>query len=98
MVVGIRFAYHSDSPVSPYGPLKYTTQGVTRVWQSPLERVLGPQERVSVDDAIRAVTIDAAYQMMSDREVGSVRHGDAATLTVNVCCSYSRVLLDRLFA
>jgi hypothetical protein len=30
---------------------KYITQGVTRVWQSPLERVLGPQERVSVDDA-----------------------------------------------
>ncbi len=62
---GVRFAYHSDSPVSPYGPLKYITQGVTRVWQSPFERVLGPDERISVDDAIRAVTIDAAYQMLS---------------------------------
>ena len=67
MVVGIRFAYHSDSLVSPYGPLKYTTQGVTRVWQSPLERVLGPQERVSVDDAICAVTIDAATLTVNAR-------------------------------
>jgi len=67
---------HSVISRSPYGPLKYTTQGVTRVWQSPLERVLGPQERVSVDDAIRAVTIDAA------------------TVSVNVRCSNSRVLLD----
>jgi predicted amidohydrolase YtcJ len=25
---GVRFAHHSDSPVSPYGPLKYITQGV----------------------------------------------------------------------
>jgi len=79
---GIRFAYHSDSPVSPYGPLKYITQGVTRVWQSPLERVLGPQERVSVDDAIRAVTIDAAYQMMSDHEVGSLEAGKLADFVV----------------
>lgn len=79
---GIRFAYHSDSPVSPYGPLKYITQGVTRVWQSPLERVLGPKERVSVDDAIRAVTIDAAYQMMSDHEVGSLEAGKLADFVV----------------
>lgn len=79
---GIRFAYHSDSPVSPYGPLKYITQGVTRVWQSPFERVLGPKERVSVDDAIRAVTIDAAYQMMSDHEVGSLEAGKLADFVV----------------
>ena len=79
---GIRFAYHSDSPVSPYGPLKYITQGVTRLWQSPLERVLGSKERISVDDAIRAVTIDAAYQMMSDHEVGSLEAGKLADFVV----------------
>jgi predicted amidohydrolase YtcJ len=79
---GVRFAYHSDSPVSPYGPLKYITQGVTRVWQSPFERVLGPDERISVDDAIRAVTIDAAYQMMSDHEVGSLETGKLADFVI----------------
>jgi predicted amidohydrolase YtcJ len=80
---GVRFAYHSDSPVSPYGPLKYITQGVTRVWQSPLQRkVLGPNERISVDDAIRAVTIDAAYQMMSDDKIGSLEVGKLADFVV----------------
>jgi predicted amidohydrolase YtcJ len=44
--------------------------------------VLGPQERVSVDDAIRAVTIDAAYQMMSDHEVGSLETGKLADFVV----------------
>jgi len=80
---GVRFAYHSDSPVSPYGPLKYITQGVTRVWQSPLQRkVLGPNERISVDDAIRAVTIDAAYQMMSDDKIGSLEVGKLADFVI----------------
>jgi len=79
---GVRFAFHSDTPVSPYGPLKYITQGVTRVWQSPTERVLGPDERISVDDAIRAVTIDAAYQLMSDHEVGSLEVGKLADFVV----------------
>lgn len=80
---GVRFAYHSDTPVSPYGPLKYITQGVTRVWQSPLQRkVLGPNERISVDDAIRAVTIDAAYQMMSDDKIGSLEVGKLADFVV----------------
>ena len=80
---GVRFAYHSDSPVSPYGPLKYITQGVTRVWQSPLQRkVLGPNERISVDDAISAVTIDAAYQMMSDDKIGSLEVGKLADFVV----------------
>jgi predicted amidohydrolase YtcJ len=62
--------------------LKYITQGVTRVWQSPAERVLGPDERISVDDAIRAVTIDAAYQLMSDHEVGSLEVGKLADFVV----------------
>ena len=80
---GVRFAYHSDSPISPYGPLKYITQGVTRVWQSPLQRkVLGPNERISVDDAIRAVTIDAAYQLMSDDKIGSLEVGKLADFVV----------------
>jgi hypothetical protein len=35
-----------------------------------------------VDDAIRAVTIDAAYQMMSDHEVGSLEVGKLADFVV----------------
>jgi predicted amidohydrolase YtcJ len=79
---GVRFTYHSDSPVSPYGPLRYISQGVTRLWQLPPQQILGSAERVSVDDAIRAVTIDAAYQLMSDDKIGSLEVGKFADLVI----------------
>lgn len=79
---GARFTYHSDSPVSNVGPLNYITEGSGRLWQKAPRKVLGPNERVSVDDAIRAVTIDAAYSMFSDDKVGSLEVGKQADLVV----------------
>ena len=79
---GSRFTLHSDSPVSPYGPLKYISQAVTRLWQLPPRKALGPDQRVTVDDAIRAVTINAAYQLMSDDKIGSLEVGKQADLII----------------
>lgn len=79
---GGRFVYHSDSPVSNVGPLNYITEGAGRLWQKAPRKVLGPDERVSVDDAIRAVTIDAAYEMFSDDKIGSLEVGKQADLVV----------------
>ena len=79
---GARFTYHSDSPVSNVGPLNYITEGAGRLWQKAPRKVLGPDERVSVDDAIRAVTIDAAYGMFSDDKIGSLEVGKQADLVV----------------
>ncbi len=39
-------------------------------------------ERVSVDDAIRAVTINAAYEMFADDKVDSLEVGKQADLVV----------------
>ena len=64
--LGARFAFHSDSPVSDVGPLNYITEGAGRLWQKPPRQVLGADQKVSVDDAIRAVTINAAYEIFSD--------------------------------
>jgi len=79
---GGRFAYHSDSPVSNVGPLNYISEGAGRLWQKEPRKVLGPNERVTVDDAIRAVTINAAYEMFSDDKVGSLEVGKQADLVV----------------
>lgn len=79
---GGRFTLHSDTPVSPVGPLSYISEAVTREWQLPPTKVLGPDQRVTVDDAIRAVTIDAAYQVMSDDKVGSLEVGKQADFVV----------------
>ena len=80
--LGGRFTLHSDTPVSNVGPLNYISEEVTRLWQLPPQKVLGPNQAVSVDDAIRAVTIDAAYQVFSDNIVGSLEVGKKADLVI----------------
>lgn len=79
---GGKFTLHSDTPVSPVGPLNYISEEVTRLWQLPPQKALGPDQAVSVDDAIRAVTIDAAYQIFADNIVGSLEVGKQADLVV----------------
>ncbi|CAM3641878.1 amidohydrolase [Polynucleobacter brandtiae] len=80
--LGARFTLHSDTPVSNVGPLNYITEEVTRLWQLPPRKVLGPTQAVSVDDAIRAITIDAAYQVFADNIVGSLEVGKQADLVI----------------
>lgn len=79
---GGRFTLHSDSPVSNVGPLNYVSEEVTRLWQLPPQKVLGSTQAVSIDDAIRAITIDAAYQIFADNIVGSLEVGKQADLVV----------------
>ena len=79
---GGKFTLHSDTPVSPVGPLNYISEEVTRLWQLPPQKTLGPDQAVSIDDAIRAVTIDAAYQIFADNIVGSLEVGKQADLVV----------------
>lgn len=79
---GGRFTLHSDTPVSPVGPLNYVSEEVTRLWQLPPQKVLGPNQAVTVDDAIRAITIDAAYQIFADNLVGSLEVGKQADLVI----------------
>ncbi|QWE16217.1 amidohydrolase [Polynucleobacter sp. AP-Nino-20-G2] len=79
---GGKFTLHSDTPVSNVGPLNYISEEVTRLWQLPPQKVLGPTQAVTVDDAIRAITIDAAYQVFADNIVGSLELGKQADLVV----------------
>ena len=50
---------HSDLPVAPADPLLLMWIAVNRLGQSG--KVLGPEERVTAEQALRMVTIDAAY-------------------------------------
>lgn len=79
---GGRFTFHSDSPVTNIGPLNYISEGVTRLWQLPPQKALGKNQGVSVDDAIRAVTIDAAYDLFAENIIGSLEVGKQADLVV----------------
>lgn len=77
---GIRFALHSDAHVTPLGQLHTAWCAVNRV--TPSGRVLGPEERISVEAALRAVTINAAYVLHLDHEIGSIEPGKRADFTV----------------
>ncbi len=79
---GMRFAYHSDSPVSPIHPLKYASEGASRLWQVTPQKVLNAKEKVSINDALKAITIDAAYQLKMDDKVGSVEAGKYADFAI----------------
>lgn len=79
---GIRWTIHSDEPVSEMGPLRCIENAVTRkMWKEP-ETILAPEECISVEAALRAVTRDAAWQCHSDHEVGTLESGKFADLVV----------------
>jgi predicted amidohydrolase YtcJ len=66
--------------VTPEEPLRNISVAVTRT--APSGRVMGPEERLTVDQAIRAQTIDAAYQLFADDVIGSLEVGKYADLVV----------------
>ena len=77
---GVRFAIHSDAPVTPLGGLHLVWCAANRLTASG--RVLGEDERISVYDALRAVTVDAAYTLRMDHEVGTIESGKWADFAV----------------
>ena len=79
---GVRFAYHSDSTITSVDPLRYIQIAVTRAPQLQPPLILGPDQRITIDDALRATTLDAAYQLFIDDKVGSLEVGKYADLVV----------------
>lgn len=77
---GVPTAIHSDLPVAPADPLLLMWIAVNRLGQSG--KVLGPKERVTAEQALRMVTIDAAYVIGMDDRVGSIEPGKHADFTV----------------
>jgi predicted amidohydrolase YtcJ len=78
--LGIRFTNHTDYMVTPLDPMFTLWTATQREERSGA--VLGPDERISVDQALRAITIDAAYQFGEEAEKGSIEVGKRADLIV----------------
>src|SRR5258708_33955934 len=77
---GIGVPFSSDCPVVPGSPLDGIRAAVRRT--TPSGRVLGPNERISVRDAIRNYTYWAAYSTFDEQETGTISPGKRADLTV----------------
>ena len=77
---GMRFTIHCDSPVVPMEPLRLVWAAVNRRSASGAE--IGPAQRILPMQALRAITIDAAYQHFEDDEKGSLEPGKRADLVI----------------
>jgi predicted amidohydrolase YtcJ len=77
---GVRFTIHCDSPVVPMEPLRLIWSAVNR--RTTSGDVLGANERIDVPSALRAVTIDAAFQHFEEMDKGSLEPGKLADLVI----------------
>ncbi|MCH1482741.1 MAG: amidohydrolase, partial [Alphaproteobacteria bacterium] len=77
---GVHFSIHSDAPVTPMAPLFTAWCAVNR--QTRTGTVLGPEEQISAEDALYAITLGAAYTLHMDHLVGSIEPGKYADFAV----------------
>lgn len=78
---GVRLSFHSDAPMAPARPMLLAWSAVNRIGLSG-KKVLGPHEKVTTEEAFRAITIDAAHAMRKENEIGSIDIGKKANFTV----------------
>ena len=78
--LGVAYSIHSDAPVTHLAPLFTAWCAVNRLTSSG--RVLGAGERISVADALYAVTIGAAFTLKLDTELGSIECGKRADFAI----------------
>jgi len=78
--LGLRFTLHADTPVVPLEPLRIVSAAVNR--RTTSGAVLGPEQRIGVARALRAVTADAAWQHFAEASVGSLEPGKLADLVI----------------
>jgi predicted amidohydrolase YtcJ len=77
---GLRISLHVDTPVTPMRPLLTAWAAVNRI--STAGNVIGEAERITPLQALRAITIDAAWQVFQDQNRGSIEKGKLADLVI----------------
>ncbi len=73
-------SFHSDMPMAPAKPLQLVWAGVNRLTYEG--DVAGPQHKVPLENALQAITINAAHSIQLEKEVGSIEVGKNANLTI----------------
>jgi predicted amidohydrolase YtcJ len=78
--MGIRCANHTDFNVSPIDQMFVVWSAVNRVSRGG--QVIGPDERITPIQALRAITLDAAYMYQEEQSKGSLEIGKLADLVI----------------
>ncbi|WP_343608482.1 amidohydrolase [Chryseobacterium oranimense] len=77
---GIIFTMHHDAPVTPPDLITAMYSAVNRKTRSG--RILGPNERITPLQALKAITINAAYQLQEEERKGSIKAGKLADFVI----------------
>ncbi len=77
---GLRFTLHSDLPVTPVDPLFSMHCAVNRTTRNGV--ILGPEERISTIEALKAYTVYAAYCSFEEDVKGSIEANKLADFAV----------------
>jgi hypothetical protein len=77
---GIPFTIHNDAPVVPPDAIRLLWATTNRLTRSG--KVLGAEQRVSVEEALRALTANGARQYFAEKERGTLTTGKLADLVV----------------
>ncbi len=90
---GVRPSYHNDGSVTPPNQLLNVQQTVTR--RTIAGNVHGAEQAVTLEDALKAITINGAYQLKRDHEIGSLAPGKYADL-VELSADVYTVPVDKI--
>lgn len=77
---GLPTTMHSDAPLAPPSPL--TAASVHMLRSTRDGGVSTPSEKLNAEQALRAITLDAAWSLGLDDEIGSIEVGKKADFTV----------------
>lgn len=77
---GLKFTFHQDTPVVPPDMMRTVSCAVNRISRNG--QVLAEEEKISVLDALKAITVYGAYQYHEEKEKGSIAVGKYADFVV----------------
>lgn len=77
---GMSVSLHSDMPMAPADPLLLMDAAVNRKTVSGW--VPGPSQKITAEEALKAITLDAAYSVRLDDEIGSITPRKKANFTI----------------
>ncbi len=90
---GVTPSYHNDGSVCPPHQILNVQHTVMRTTVSGT--VHGANQAVALDDALKAITINGAYQLKRDHEIGSLAVGKYADL-VELSADFYAVPVDQI--